>query len=76
MTTREKLKIWILDALNEAGQPLSVVEVAKHIWDHHEHDLRASGDLFYTWQYSMRWAAQVLRQEGKLTLSGRKWAKK
>jgi len=76
MTTREMLKIWILDAINQADQPLSVVEVAKFIWEQHESELRAAGDLFYTWQYSMRWAAQILRQEGKLTLAGRKWARK
>ncbi|SDW39046.1 hypothetical protein SAMN05444006_10397 [Allgaiera indica] len=35
-----------------------------------------SGDLFYTWQYDMRWAAQNLRGAGKLVLSGRNWALK
>jgi len=32
----------------------SIVRIAKHIWDCHEADLRASGDLFFTWQYDMR----------------------
>ncbi len=44
-----------------------MVDVAKEIWREHETDLRSSGDLFYTWQYETRWAAQKLRDEGKLT---------
>jgi hypothetical protein len=43
----------------------TVVEVAREIWQRHEADLRGSGDLFYTWQYDMRWAAQVLRDTGQ-----------
>jgi len=43
-----------------------VVDVAREIWQRHEADLRLSGDLFYTWQYDIRWAAQVLRNEGVL----------
>ena len=40
----------------------TVTAVARFIWAHHEPDLRSSGDLFYTWQYDMRWAATVLRK--------------
>ncbi len=28
--------------------------------------LRDSGDMLYTWQYDIRWAAQQLRNEGTL----------
>ncbi len=31
-----------------------------------EHELRSSGDLFFTWQYDIRWAAQYLRNIGYL----------
>ncbi len=30
----------------------------------HAIELRSSGDLFYTWQYDIRWAATTLRKEG------------
>jgi hypothetical protein len=43
-----------------------IVEVAKYIWDNHESDLRASGNLLYTWQYDMRWSANSLRRSGKM----------
>jgi len=34
-----------------------VLEVSREVWRLHEHNLRASGDLFYVWQYELRWAA-------------------
>jgi len=67
--THDKLKIWVLDALGELG-PAPVPAIAKHIWDNHEAELRRSGDLFYTWQYAMRWAGQRLQIEGKLLKNG------
>ena len=74
MATRKDLKRWVLDALTDLG-PAQVPTVAKHIWDHHETELRRSGDLFYTWQYAMRWEAQKLQHEGKLQkkTKGRVW---
>lgn len=76
MSDRENRKAWVIEAVQETGHPVTVVEVAKRIWANHEDDLRASGDLFRTWQYSMRWAAQALREEKRLSLVGRKRALK
>jgi len=68
MTTlsRDDLKQLVLDAISASGGSASIVDVAKHIWQDHEPDLKASGDLLYTWQYDMRGAATRLRDEGKL----------
>jgi len=66
--TRNDLMPWILTALNDLGGEAKIVTIAKHIWDNHEKDLRSSGDLFFTWQYDMRWAAMKLRQVGKLAM--------
>ena len=57
---------WIVEALRARGGASSVVEVAKYIWQRHESELRDSGDLFYTWQYDIRWAAKKLRDQGRL----------
>ncbi len=62
------LKEWVEEALRELG-PAKVVEVSRWVWEHREAELRASGSLFYTWQYDLRWAAQALRDEGRLALS-------
>jgi len=66
-----QLKPWILEALASLGGEATVVEVAKYICDSHESELRAAGDLFYTWQYGMRWAAQELQKESKLAKNGK-----
>jgi len=58
------LVTWIRDALQTHGGKADIPSVAKHIWQHHEDELRAAGDLFYTWQYDMRWAAQEMRDQG------------
>lgn len=63
---KDLLKTWIVEALESEQREMSVLEVAKYVWHHHEDDLRDAGDLFYSWQYDLRWAAQVLRDEGVL----------
>ena len=66
MATREDLSLWVLEALRANGGRARLLDVCKHIWNHHEAELRASGDLFFKWQYDVRWAAQRLRHSGKL----------
>ena len=69
MADKAFLKDFVFEALAARG-PSTVTEIAKYIWAHHEADLRASGDTFYTWQYDMRWAGQSLQNEGKLLKNG------
>lgn len=64
MATKYDLQEWVRKALEHLGGSASLIEVAKYIWKMHESDLRRSGDLLYTWQYDMRWAANVLRHSG------------
>ncbi|RZS55228.1 hypothetical protein EV141_2221 [Microcella putealis] len=66
MSDKSALRLFVLEALRALGGTGSVLEVSRHIWQTHEADLRMSGNLFYTWQYDVRWAAQKLRQEGLL----------
>jgi hypothetical protein len=66
MTPKELLKTWVLEALRAAGGSASVVEVSKRIWESHDTEIRAGGDLLFTWQYDVRWAAHVLRRDGAL----------
>lgn len=58
------------DKLYETMSALSgkgtVVEVSKKFWEMNEQELSNSGDLFYTWQYDIRWAATKLRDAGKI----------
>ncbi len=66
MATRQDLMDWVVDALRDNGGEASIVEIARHIWNHREDDLRGSGNLFFTWQYDMRWAAKRLRDQDTL----------
>jgi hypothetical protein len=71
MATKVDLTRWILEALYAGGGFLHHARVAEAIWTAHEDDLRQSGDLFFTWQYDLRWAAQLLRDDGILEPVGK-----
>lgn len=66
MPLKEDLRNWIVQAIDAHGGRANLIEVAKHIWENHEAELKTYGDGFYTWQYDMRWAAQDLRNKGVL----------
>jgi hypothetical protein len=60
------MKDWVLEALHVLGGKGYPKDVARYIWEKYEPELRRSGDLLYTWQYDVRWAAQSLRDSGRL----------
>jgi hypothetical protein len=62
MVKREDIQDWVVAALKDHNGSASIVQVARHIWMHHEKELQTSGDLFFTWQYDMRWACTRLRE--------------
>jgi hypothetical protein len=66
MAKKSDLTDWVIEALRERGGTAHHVQIAKYIWDHYEAELRDSGDLFYTWQYDLRWAGKKLRDRGIL----------
>jgi hypothetical protein len=78
MITKQDLPNLVLEALHHLGGSGTVVDVAREVWQRHESELRASGDLFFTWQYDLRWAAQELRNESRLAPTSRgaasRWA--
>lgn len=64
MATKIDLKNWVKEAIEDFDGKATIIEISRHIWNNHEVELRNSGDLFYTWQYDMRWGAYHLRKEG------------
>lgn len=66
MASRENLQIWIVNALRSRGGQARMVKISRSIWENHERDLMLSGELFYTWQYEMCWAGQILQKRGQL----------
>jgi hypothetical protein len=67
--SKEGLADWVVDVLRRGGGRATLIEVSRDIWEAHESDLRDSGDLFYTWQYDVRWAATHLRERGIMRAS-------
>jgi hypothetical protein len=68
MTAKSKVILggWIVEALQDFGGRATLIDVCRHVWEHHEVELADSDALFYTWQYDIRWAATQLRTSGKM----------
>ena len=64
--TKQQLESWIVEALEDFGGSATLIDICRHVWEHHQADLAGSGDLFYTWQYDIRWSANQLRRNGTM----------
>ena len=42
----------------------NITEISKYIWKKYNYKLLMSGDIFYTWQYDIRWSGIVLKKLG------------
>ena len=63
---REIMAGWVVEALEQLGGRGTIIDIARRVWDRHEPDIRAAGDLLYEWQYELRWAGDILRRDGVL----------
>lgn len=66
MATKDDLAKWVVEALDANNGSAKIVDVCKYVREKHEDELRSAGNLFYMWQYDIRWAATRLRGEGKM----------
>lgn len=66
MLNKQDLPRVVLESLKRLGGSGTVLDVCKDVWESNEAELRVSGDIFFTWQYDIRWAAQQLRNDGSL----------
>ena len=66
MKTRKDLCPWIVEALAELGGSAKIVKVKEVIWNKHGNELRDSGNLHFTWNEDVFWAATQLRAKGIL----------
>lgn len=64
MANREDLRNWLIESLKANRGSASIVEVCEYVWDNYKNELKKSGNLFFTWQYDIRWAATQLRKKG------------
>ena len=66
MKTRKDLCPWIVEALKALDGSAQITKVREHIWEHHKEDLINSGNLHFTWNEDIYWAATQLREQGIL----------
>ena len=66
MLTKHDLPDLIIEALNTKNGEASLIDVCRFIWKNHQGHLENSGDLFFTWQYDIRWGATALRKLGRM----------
>ena len=59
---RNSMTVWVESALRELGGSGTIIDVCKAVWAHHGDEIQASGDMFFKWQYEIRWAADSLRR--------------
>lgn len=48
------------------GGRAKIIDIFKKFWRDYYDELSKSGDLFYTWNYDIRWAATKLRKAGRM----------
>lgn len=66
---RYDLPDMLYTSIEALGGQADIIKVCKYFWEQHHKDLERSGDLFYTWQYDIRWAATELRKTGRMKAS-------
>ena len=54
----------VIEALRELGGSARLIDISKYIWQHYQNELEIAGDLFYRWQYILRWVGTQLRNDG------------
>ena len=53
-------------SIKEMGGQSRIVDICRYVWKNYQDELLNSGDLFYTWQYDIRWAATELRKSQRM----------
>ncbi|MCE5343346.1 MAG: hypothetical protein LLF96_07160 [Eubacteriales bacterium] len=64
--TKYDLPDLLYDTIKDIGGKADIISICKSFWKQHQDDLIDSGDLYYTWQYDIRWAATGLRKSKRM----------
>lgn len=72
MISRNDLPELLYNTIKELGGKADMMTIFKKFYHDNEQLLKKSGDLFYTWNYDIRWAATKLRKKNKMR-PARQW---
>lgn len=61
---REIMTEWVAEAIRAHGGSATILDIARHVWDNREADIREVPNLLYEWQYELRWAGNLVRRDG------------
>lgn len=64
--TRKDLPNILYQILDELGGRAKMMDVFKSFWTKYKNVLKETDDIFYTWNYDIRWAATQLRKENRM----------
>ena len=65
--TRQDLPDLLYKTIKSLGGKVVMIEIFREFWKQYSEKLKSSGDLFYTWNYDIRWAATELRKQNRMT---------
>lgn len=68
---RSDLPEMLYCTLKELGGSASMMDVFRKFWYDNKDKLNETDDIFYTWNYDIRWAATQLRKQGKMKLASK-----
>lgn len=63
---RDDMPDILYDIIWQMGGRAKMIDIFKKFWQDYYDELSKSGDLFYTWNYDIRWAATKLRKAGRM----------
>ena len=64
--TRKDLPEILYELIKELGGKAKMMEIFKVFWQKYKNQLNETEDLFYTWNYDIRWAATQLRKQKRM----------
>ncbi|MCL2799149.1 MAG: hypothetical protein FWD54_02575 [Endomicrobia bacterium] len=69
---RQDLPNLLYKTIKSLGSKAVMIDIFKKFWKLYSEELKKSGDLFYTWNYDIRWAATELRKQKRMKPASKK----
>lgn len=63
---RTVMATWTLEAIRHLGGKATILQMCKEVWENHSVQIVGADDFRYVWQFEVRWAADLLRRQGRL----------
>ncbi|MCL2176555.1 MAG: hypothetical protein FWB72_01180 [Firmicutes bacterium] len=68
---RKDLPQILYELIKDMGGSGKMMDIFKKFWEQNKNAISDKSDLFYTWNYDIRWAATKLRREKRMKPASR-----